>query len=337
MSQSDFHSAFRDLLHEPLPPAPDPRRLAFDLFQREQRRTYVLAALSVVFWVIGAAGIFLLVFSLNRVVMDAQLRSIVMLDADTGSIDHFVHQNLPPVAFTKIFAVIEMSVVALLVAAMLTVALVFSSRQATLQRINLSLMQISEQLMQPRQLAPGQQSPPPTAANWYSIPPAGWSIGSVLTKLLLALVLVLLIGVPAMWVAARSSAERAALAERDARAAEWRARGQRSPFEAVQWDGTTPNVQVRGKWYELVSMDGLSSAQIVARCQALDPQHWKKRFEEDLEEVLTRTGHPIGDHTMLEVKDPQTGQVQALLNVPLTRENRQAIWRAASTRPSDES
>jgi hypothetical protein len=335
MSQPDFNSAFRDLLHEPLPPAPDPRRLAFDLFQREQRRTYVLAALSVVFWVIGAAGIFLLVFSLNRIVMDAQLRSTVYMDADTGSIDHFVHQNLPPIAFTKICVVIEISVVALLIAAMLTVALVFSSRQATLQRINLSLMQISEHLMHSRQLAPGQEPPPGTVNALYSIPPAGWSIGSILTKLLLALVLVLLIGVPAMWLAARASAERAADAERAA-LAELQAARQLSPFEAVQWDGITPQVQVGGRWYELVSIDGLSAAQIVARCQALNPHDWKKRFEEDLVEVLNQTGHPIGDHTMLEVKDLQTGQVQTLMNVPLTRENLLAIWRAASTRPSDE-
>jgi len=329
MNQSDFHSAFRDLLHEPLPPAPDPRRLAFDLFQRDQRRTHVLAVLSVAFWVIGAAGIFLLVFSLNRIVMDAQLRSTAYIDAGSGSIDRFVHQSLPPIAFTRICVMIEICVVALLIAAMLTVALVFSSRQATLQRINLSLMQISEHLMRSQPPASGQEPTPETPAAWYSIPPTGWSISAILTKALLALVLVLLIGVPAMWIAARSSAERAAVAA-------WKSQRQLSPFEAVQWNGATPHVQVGGKWYDLISMDGLSTAQILARCQALDPQHWKKRFEEDLVEVLTATGHPIGDHTMLEVKDPQTGQVHALMNVPLTRENRQALWRAASTRPSDE-
>lgn len=128
---------------------------------------------------------------------------------------------------------------------------------------------------------------------------------------------------------ARGAAEQAALAE-------WRNHRRLSPFEAVQWKGTTPQVQVRGKWYELVSMDGLSSAQIVARCQALDERHWQKRFEEDLVEVLMRTGHPIGDRTMLEVKDLETGQVRVLMDVPLTRENRDAVWRAASTRPSTE-
>ena len=79
MNQQDFHAAFRDLLHEPLPVAPDPRRMAFELFRRDQRRTFVLAALSVIFWVIGTAGIFVLVYFLNRIFMDAQLRGDVAL------------------------------------------------------------------------------------------------------------------------------------------------------------------------------------------------------------------------------------------------------------------
>jgi hypothetical protein len=69
--------------------------------------------------------------------------------------------------------------------------------------------------------------------------------------------------------------------------------------------------------------------------QALDAKPWQKRFEEDLVEVLVRTGHPIGDRTMLEVKDLETGQMRVLMDVPLTRENHDAIWRAASKRPAD--
>lgn len=341
MTQSDFHSAFRNLLHDPLAPAPDPRRIAFELFRRDQQRTRVLAVLSLLFWVLGTAGIFLLVFALNRMVVDMQIHSYgsphpSSLGSDFAAgagggdpAETFIHRNFPPLAFTKMCVVVEASVVALLIAALLTVALVFSSRQATLNRINLSLMQISEQLTQPRQGPPGEGPPAGGASSWYSIPPGGgWSASSILIKLLLALVVLLLVGVPALWMGAKTTAQRAALAE-------WRKQRQLSPFEAVQWKGTTPHVQVGGKWYELLSMDGLSAAQIVARCQALDPEHWQKRFEEDLVEVLMRTGHPIGDRTMLEVKDLETGQIRVLMDVPLTRENRDALWRAASTRPSN--
>lgn len=344
MTQSDFHSAFRNLLHEPLPPAPDPRRIAFELFRRDQRRTRVLAALSMLFWVLATAGIFLLVFSLNRVVMETQARADASRQShsfdgasrnpagpgaggDAGGT--LVLPSLPPAAFTKMCAVAEASAVALLIAALLTVALVFSSRQATLNRINLTLMQISEQLMPSRAGPPGEGPAAEDTAFSYSIPAAGgWSASSILIKLLLALVVLLLVGVPTLWVRARISAQQAALAE-------WRLQRRLSPFEAVQWKGMTPHVRVGGTWYELVSMDGLSAAQVVARCQALDPQHWQKRFEEDLVEVLMRTGHPIGDRTMLEVKDQETGQVRVLMDVPLTRENRDALWRAGSTRPAD--
>lgn len=349
MSQADFQSAFRNLLHEPLPPAPDPRRVAFELFRRDQKRTHLLAVLSLLFWVLGTAGIFLLVFTLNRMVMDARLHSYSESrpsapatqpgGAGGMSVDRLIHTDLPPIAFTKICAVVEASVVALLIAALLTVALVFSSRQATLNRINLSLMQISEQLMQSRQGPPGDAAPGGAASSWYSLPPAGTgAVSSVLIRLLLALVLLLLLGVPALWLGARATAareaRRAAIEARDA-LRPWHGYPRLSPFEGVQWKDTRPNVQVRGKWYELVSMDGLSAAQIIAQCRAMDSRNWQKRFEEDLVEVLARTGHPIGDRTMLEVKDLETGQLGVLPDVPLTRENRDALWRAASTRPTD--
>jgi len=205
-----------------------------------------------------------------------------------------------------------------------------------LNRINLSLMQISERLMPSPPVPPGQGPPGMGMDSWYSFPPSrGWTANSILIKLLLALVLLLLVGAPAMWLAARASAVRAAAEERAA-LAEWRARSQVSPFEGVRWDGAIPHVQVGGIWYELTAVDGLSVPQVVARCQADDRQHWQKRFEEDLVEVLVRTGHPMGDRTILEVKDPETGQIKTLMDVPLTRENGEAARRAASTRHSDE-
>jgi hypothetical protein len=53
-----------------------------------------------------------------------------------------IHHSLPWIAG---------SVVAFMLAALFTVMLVFSSRRATLSRINLSLMQMAEQLRQMRE------------------------------------------------------------------------------------------------------------------------------------------------------------------------------------------
>jgi type II secretory pathway pseudopilin PulG len=50
--------------------------------------------------------------------------------------------------------VVAGAIVSLLLAALFTVLLVFSSRRATLRQINVSLMEISEQLKQLRRSAP---------------------------------------------------------------------------------------------------------------------------------------------------------------------------------------
>jgi hypothetical protein len=361
MTQSDFNANFRNLLNEPLPPAPDPRHIAFELFQADQRRTRVLAALSLIFWVMGTAGIFLLVFNLNRIVMEAEVHpyrgpnpSVFQTAPDDpaeNSMDSDIHRRLPPIAFTKMCAVVEVSVVALLIAALLTVALIFSSRQATLNRINISLMQIAEQLSQASQGAPsGGSSPAGHAGFVYSLPPSGGRSGaSLLVKILIILALLLLLGFPALWLAARSAASRAqaenAMRQMElARADLGQGYPRLSPFEAMQWRGDRPLVQVGGKWYELLAMNGLPTEQIVSLCQTLDPSHWQKRFEEDLVEVLVRSGKPYtsttaglpasGPQATLEVKDLESGKVELLRDIPMTEANRQALWRAAATRPA---
>lgn len=363
MTQSDFNANFRNLLNQPLPPAPDPRRIAFELFQGDQRRTRVLAVMSLIFWVMGTAGIFLLVFNLNRIVMEGEARSNgapnrelsqrAPDDAGGGALDGLVPGRLPPIAFTKMCAVVEVSVVALLIAGLLTVALIFSSRQATLNRINISLMQIAEQLSQ---ASPGAHlGGSPQAAQSgvvYSLPPSSGRLGgNLLVKILIVLALLLLLGFPVLWVAARAAASRAqaenALREMAlARANLGQGYPRLSPFEAVQWRGNTPLVQVGGRSYELLAMNGLPTEQIISMCQTLDPIDWQKRFEEDLVEVLVRSGkrytsetlHPgrpgDGPRATLEVKDLETGKTEVLRNVPMTEANRQALLRAAATNPA---
>lgn len=355
MTEPDFNANFRNLLNEPLPPAPDPRHMAFELFQRDRQRTRMLAALSLLFWVLGTAGIFLLVFNLNRIVMEAQLHSHdaphssvfqnAPDNASGDSVDTYFHQHLPPIAITKMCAVVEMSVVALLIAALLTVALVFCSRQATLNRINLSLMQIAEQLSPS---PPGSSSGSGAAGMQpgivYSLPPSGGRFGmNPLVKLLIVLALLLLVGVPALWIAARAQvAHRIALEEEAAmRTRPWHGYPRLSPFEAVRWNGRTPQVQVHGTWYDLLAMNGVPADRIVSWCQALDYPNWQKRFEEDLVEVLVRSSQPYtssthspGPQATLEVKDLETGRTEVLRDVPMTEANRRALWRAATTRPA---
>ena len=61
-------------------------------------------------------------------------------------------------------------------------------------------------------------------------------------------------------------------------------------------------VKIGKEWVTLVSLDGIAARDIVALSQRRYLLRWKKRFEEDLVEVLTRMGHEPGDTVRLVVR-----------------------------------
>ena len=154
MSPGDFNSAFEQLITKEMPPPPDPHRLAREIVARDHRRTRVLAWLSVTCWLLAAAGMLWLLYGLDELVRfiriadwatasgpDRATRPLTgwerqMLRGTTG-----IHHAIPWIAG---------AVIALMLAAVFTVWLVFSSRQATFNRINISLIEISEQLKRTR-------------------------------------------------------------------------------------------------------------------------------------------------------------------------------------------
>ena len=75
-----------------------------------------------------------------------------------------------------------------------------------------------------------------------------------------------------------------------------------SPFAAIRWKESTPEVQVKETWYELLAIDDLEATKIVGFCQRIYGDQWQKRFEEDLVEVLVKMGHKLGgqDHFQLD-------------------------------------
>jgi hypothetical protein len=110
--------------------------------------------------------------------------------------------------------------------------------------------------------------------------------------------------------------------------APWSGYAKLSPFEAVSWQGEVPDVRVSGIWFELVSLNDWPANKIVSACQALGGKNWQKRFEEDLVEVLTRSGHEPGLHVTLQVRELTTGNDLLLKEVPMTEENRRTIMDA---------
>lgn len=109
-----------------------------------------------------------------------------------------------------------------------------------------------------------------------------------------------------------------------------------SPFAAVRWQDSRPAVKVGNEWYELVALNDLPVSQILEFDQQTYGQLWRKRFEEDLVELLSRMGHPPGDSVKLEVQSLTSGETKVLDDVVMTHENRQAIRDAAQTRQNDE-
>lgn len=81
-----------------------------------------------------------------------------------------------------------------------------------------------------------------------------------------------------------------------------------------------------------MSLDDVSASEIVAFSQATYGDKWRKRFEEDLIELLTRMEHPPQDAVTLVVRSLTSSETRTLENVPMTAANRRAIYAAARAR-----
>ena len=103
----------------------------------------------------------------------------------------------------------------------------------------------------------------------------------------------------------------------------------RAPFTGVRWKGLKPTVKIGKRWFTLVSLDGIATRDIVAFSRRTYKDKWRKRFEEDLVEVLAGMGHPPQDKVTLVVQSRTSSRKRTLKDVAMTEANRRAI-RAAS-------
>jgi hypothetical protein len=110
-----------------------------------------------------------------------------------------------------------------------------------------------------------------------------------------------------------------------------------SPFAAVRWQESRPEVELGDEWWQLVSIDDVPATEIVAFSQRTYGDLWRKRFEEDLVEVLAGMGHEPKKTVRLVVSPFGSSNTRTLEDVPMTKANRQAIKAAAQTRPNPES
>tara|TARA_R110002111_G_scaffold2705_4_gene17930 strand:- start:14000 stop:15142 length:1143 start_codon:yes stop_codon:yes gene_type:complete len=110
----------------------------------------------------------------------------------------------------------------------------------------------------------------------------------------------------------------------------------RSPFAAVRWQETQPEVKLGEEWFKLVSLNEIHASEIVAFSKQTYGDKWQKRFEEDLVELLTRIGHPPGKTVTLKIQSLTSSETQVRKEVPMTEENRSAIREAARKRETSE-
>jgi hypothetical protein len=175
MTFGDFNSAFQNQFVSPLS-APSAHDIATEIIYRDQQRAHWLAGLCLLLWIVGAAGMGLLVYGLNEFVMgvrlsDAQKYLAAKSLQDAGVDSHSGGSDSPKQTADKLFnnllndgtsffhhalPYIDGALICLLLAALCTVWLVFVSRRTTLNRINISLAQISEQLRQFGKTSPGE-------------------------------------------------------------------------------------------------------------------------------------------------------------------------------------
>jgi hypothetical protein len=257
MSERELIQALQQLIKRHTP-ALEPRKLSNELMLRDRWRVRMLAGITALLWLGGIAGILYMVFWFNRFII--AYRPLTPMDGGLWEAWILTDEFHAKMELHRSLEYCMVAVPALLLAALGTVWLVFSTRQATLNQINLSLGEIADQL---RHLRP--------------------SIGPF-PKL--------------------------------------------SPFSAIRWKESTPEVQVMGSWYEFLAIDDTAASDIVAFCQDKFGTHWQKRYEEDLVQVMAMMGHELGDKAMLKLRNLVTGNIEVHRDVPNTHENRQAIWRA---------
>src|SRR5438067_2202231 len=142
MSEQELIRALQELVARHSPPA-QPSLLSAELIVRDRWRVRLLAGVTVLLWLAGIACVLYMIFWFNRfIIAYSPLPPRTTEEASWRAEEQFhskmeLHHSLEAC---------EAAVPALLLAALGTVWLVFSSRRATLNQINLSLAEISEQL-----------------------------------------------------------------------------------------------------------------------------------------------------------------------------------------------
>lgn len=96
-----------------------------------------------------------------------------------------------------------------------------------------------------------------------------------------------------------------------------------APFTGVRWQDGQPAVEVDGQWRSLVSINGISTREIVAFANEEFDAKAQMRFAEDLVEVLSRMGHDPDWNVTLGLENAGGGI--EVLEKRMTESNRRSV------------
>src|SRR5690348_11320156 len=143
MSEQELVRALQDLVARHSPPV-DPGRLSSEIMARDRWRVRLLAGVTALLWLGGMAGVLYMIFWFNRFII--AYAPAAPADTDDVAAWRAGEQFHAKMELHHSLEACLAAVPALLLAALGTVWLVFSSRRATLNQINLGLADISDQL-----------------------------------------------------------------------------------------------------------------------------------------------------------------------------------------------
>jgi len=95
-----------------------------------------------------------------------------------------------------------------------------------------------------------------------------------------------------------------------------------SPFTAVKWENNQPIVQFNNEWYTLEKLDVYTTKELLDFCKSQFDTKWKKRFSEDLIEVLIKMGSQPNEKVKMILS---LGTQQKNVTGTYTFENRQKV------------
>lgn len=96
-----------------------------------------------------------------------------------------------------------------------------------------------------------------------------------------------------------------------------------APFTGVRWANNRPVVRVQNTWSPLVSVNGILTKQIMEFADENYGKIARKRFAEDLVEVMDQMGHPLDWMVTLELK-AEDGQTR-IVETRLTEQKRSLV------------